>query len=145
VTRENRGQRSIGLRDSTGTGGDQKFCGTLGHTTEPDTGGLIYMRARWMDPVTGRFVSEDPARDGENWYGYVGGNPVSHTKNRGQRPIMHQSFVRIGWRKTAVERAFSSAAWYSGGGSHIMLDELEVWLRWLCAEPLRDENQSRSI
>ncbi len=37
------------------------FVGALGHPTEDDTG-LIYMRARWMDPVTGTFVSEDPAR-----------------------------------------------------------------------------------
>jgi len=70
-----------GLRDSTGTGGDQKFCGSLGHAQEDSTGptgsGLIYMRARWMDPVTGRFVSEDPAYDGLNWYAYCGNNPVN--------------------------------------------------------------------
>ena len=53
------------------------FVGNLGHTTEPDTGGLVYMRARWMDPVTGRLLSEDPARDGANWFGYCGSSPAS--------------------------------------------------------------------
>ena len=53
------------------------FVGNLGHTTEPDTGGLVYMRARWMDPVTGTFLSEDPARDGANWFAYCGGDPVN--------------------------------------------------------------------
>ena len=51
------------------------FVGNLGHTTEPDTGGLVYMRARWMDPVTGRFLSEDPAFHGANWFAYCGANP----------------------------------------------------------------------
>ncbi|MCX6360506.1 MAG: RHS repeat-associated core domain-containing protein [Armatimonadetes bacterium] len=54
----------------------QAFVGALGHPTEDDTG-LIYMRARWMDPVTGTFVSEDPAQDGANWFGYCPTNPIT--------------------------------------------------------------------
>jgi len=38
--------------------------------------GLIYLRARYYDPSTGRFINEDPIRDGLNWYVYCGGNPV---------------------------------------------------------------------
>jgi RHS repeat-associated protein len=53
----------------------QKFCGSLGHTSEST--GLIYMRARYMDPATGRFVSEDPAKNGGNWLAYCGNNPVN--------------------------------------------------------------------
>ena len=30
------------------------------------------------DPVTGRFISEDPAFDGLNWYVYCGNNPISN-------------------------------------------------------------------
>jgi len=63
--------------DPSPTVGKHRFVGGLGHTTEPDTGGLIYMRARWMDPVTGRFISEDPGRDGANWYMYCRNNPVN--------------------------------------------------------------------
>jgi RHS repeat-associated protein len=58
------------------------YVGALGHPTEDETG-LIYMRARWMDPVTGTFVSEDPAQDGANWYGYCGGDPVNATDTSG--------------------------------------------------------------
>ena len=61
----------------------QAFVGALGHPTEDDTG-LIYMRARWMDPVTGTFVSEDPARQGENWFGYCGGSPVTRADRTGR-------------------------------------------------------------
>ena len=53
-----------------------RFVGSLGHTSEDETG-LIYMRARWMDPALGRFISEDPARDGANWFDYCRGNPVN--------------------------------------------------------------------
>jgi RHS repeat-associated protein len=42
---------------------------------DPDTG-LYYYNARWMDPDLGRFITEDPARDGQNWYAYVGNNPL---------------------------------------------------------------------
>ena len=36
----------------------------------------IYLRARSYDPLSGRFTQEDPAHDGENWYGYANSNPV---------------------------------------------------------------------
>ena len=39
--------------------------------------GFIYLRARYMDPQTGRFISEDPVGDGVNWYVYAAGNPVA--------------------------------------------------------------------
>jgi RHS repeat-associated protein len=45
--------------------------------------GEIYLRARTYDPVNGRFSSEDPARNGLNWYGYCGGNPISFADSSG--------------------------------------------------------------
>jgi RHS repeat-associated protein len=65
------------VRASTGGSGTKhKFVGAFSHPSEDETG-LIYMRARWYDPVTGRFASEDPAADGNNWYAYVGNNPTN--------------------------------------------------------------------
>jgi RHS repeat-associated protein len=52
------------------------FVGGLGHTRDQGTG-LTYMRARWYDPALGRFISEDPARDGANWFAYCRNNPVN--------------------------------------------------------------------
>jgi len=49
-----------------------RYCGEY-YDTETNT---IYLRARYYDPVTGRFSSEDPIRDGLNWYTYCIGNPV---------------------------------------------------------------------
>jgi RHS repeat-associated protein len=65
-----------GVRASGGSSTSKhRFVGSLGHASEDETG-LIYMRARWMDPAVGRFISEDPARDGGNWFDYCAGNPV---------------------------------------------------------------------
>jgi RHS repeat-associated protein len=64
------------VRTSSGTATTKhKFVGALGHPSDDETG-LIYMRARHYDPVCGRFVSEDPAGTGSNWFLYCADNPV---------------------------------------------------------------------
>jgi RHS repeat-associated protein len=47
--------------------------------------GLYYMRARYYDPVTSRFVSEDPIglAGGLNPYVFVGADPVNHADPTG--------------------------------------------------------------
>jgi len=47
-----------------------------GEYTDDETG-LIYLRARYYDSDIGRFISEDPAKDGLNWYVYCGNNPIA--------------------------------------------------------------------
>ncbi len=37
---------------------------------------LYYFNARWYDPKTGRFTTEDPIRDGINWFVYASNNPL---------------------------------------------------------------------
>ena len=44
---------------------------------------LYYFNARWYDSDIGRFISEDPARDGANWYGYAGCNPMVYVDRIG--------------------------------------------------------------
>jgi len=46
--------------------------------------GYIYLRARYYDPSIGRFVSEDPAFDGDNWYVYCGNDPVNRIDPSGE-------------------------------------------------------------
>jgi RHS repeat-associated protein len=72
-----------GVPRATGAPGTkQGYCGSLGHVTD-DTG-LVYMRARYYDPGTGRFVSEDPGAHGHNWYVYAGDNPVTMSDRTGK-------------------------------------------------------------
>ncbi len=49
--------------------------GYAGEYADTETGN-IYLRVRYYDPNTGRFTSEDPIKDGTNWYAYCGNNPV---------------------------------------------------------------------
>ena len=37
--------------------------------------GLYYLRNRYYNPELGRFMTEDPARDGLNWYIYCNNDP----------------------------------------------------------------------
>ena len=47
--------------------------------------GLYYDRARYLDPTTGRFLSEDPIgfKAGPNFYDYVGNNPNRYRDSTG--------------------------------------------------------------
>ena len=50
--------------------------------------GYIYLRARYYDVRDGRFISEDPAKDGLNWYVYCGNNPVNFVDPSGNDAII---------------------------------------------------------
>ena len=45
--------------------------------------GLIYSNARYYDPATGRFLTEDPSRKGANWYAYCENDPINKTDSTG--------------------------------------------------------------
>jgi RHS repeat-associated protein len=44
---------------------------------------LYYFNARWYDCELGRFTSQDPARDGVNWWIYCGNNPLKYVDPTG--------------------------------------------------------------
>ncbi len=55
------------------------------------TSGLLYARARWYDPRTGRFLTPDPLGSaGTSAYAYAGGNPVNNVDPSGM------AFVNLG-------------------------------------------------
>src|SRR6185312_1544884 len=83
------------VRSNSGTATSRHgFSGSLGHTGENETG-LIYMRARYMDPVVGRFVSEDPERSGKNWFEYASSNPVTSVDRSGKWPWLIQMILTL--------------------------------------------------
>ena len=47
-----------------------------GYQTDGDSG-LRLLGHRYYDSRTGRFISQDPAGDGDNWYAYCDNDPVS--------------------------------------------------------------------
>ncbi len=71
------------VQSSLGAG--RGYCANLGHSE--DETGLVYMRARYYEPASGRFISEDPSRDGVNWYLYADANPVNKVDENGEVSI----------------------------------------------------------
>lgn len=57
-----------------------------GKKPDNDTG-LYYFNARYYDPVTGRFITPDPNKDGVNWYVYCYNNPLRYKDQTGEIPI----------------------------------------------------------
>ena len=53
----------------------------------------IYLRARYYNPSIGRFTTEDPIKDGSNWYAYCGGNPVGFIDPNGFYEVTSQNVV----------------------------------------------------
>jgi len=69
-------------RASTGsTTNPFRYVGALGYYTEPDLG-LAYVRARWLRPGTGSWLSLDPV-EGEARYAYVGSSPTGRADPAG--------------------------------------------------------------
>ncbi|TDX51140.1 RHS repeat-associated core domain-containing protein [Orenia marismortui] len=76
----------FGMVRST-TGSFNTKLGFIGRSQGSITG-LTYIRARYYDGSVGIFTKVDPIRDGLNWYGYAGGNPVNYVDNNGMEYIM---------------------------------------------------------
>ena len=61
-----------------------RYCGEYADSES----GLVYLRARYYDSVIGAFVSEDPAKDGLNWYVYCSSDPVNYWDCYGLSPSL---------------------------------------------------------
>ena len=55
---------------------------------QTDENGLLYMRARYYNPMTRRFINADPIgfEGGLNWYAYAGGDPLGYVDPTGLYP-----------------------------------------------------------
>ena len=65
---------------------------------DDDESGLAYMRARYYEAGSGRLASEDPARDGYNWFAYAWNNPINNVDHSG----------KVIWTLTDLAAAFIS-------------------------------------
>jgi len=63
-----------------GSGAVNTQTGFAGASTPSQSSGFTYMRNRWYDPQTGRFLTQDPIglAGGVNLYAYAGNNPISY-------------------------------------------------------------------
>jgi RHS repeat-associated protein len=94
--------------------------GGLGHPSEDETG-LVYMRARWMDPVIGRFASEDPARQNTNWFIYARNNPTRYVDPDGKADI---EYIRLIVERLESNLNFGLAAVGDGRLGMAMLEAI---------------------
>ena len=75
----------ITLETSPSYGGNVKWTGVW---RDPGTG-LQYNQARWYDPATHRWLTQDPLADAggsSNWYEYTKNDPLNMTDSSGLRP-----------------------------------------------------------
>jgi len=96
-----------------------RYCGEY---FDKETGN-IYLRARYYDPLTSRFISEDPARQGTNWYIYANNNPILYIDPSGMVYIIAWSYGssdladytdengNVDWAKFTSEDSFARAAY----------------------------------
>jgi RHS repeat-associated protein len=72
-----------------------------------DATGLIYFNARYYDPIVGRFVTEDPARNRLNWYAYCENDPVNLMDPTG---LKQQYSWEIGKKEAGKTSAYNRIA-----------------------------------
>ncbi|MBI1877523.1 MAG: hypothetical protein HYR94_04710 [Chloroflexi bacterium] len=98
------------------TGSGQSIFGYTGEQTDPT--GLVYLRARYYNPATGRFLTADsvvpdPLRSGGwNRYAYVGNNPINYIDPDGHsfRPFcVFGKDPKTGQCRTLLPPAFGTA------------------------------------
>ena len=87
-------------KSGTATTNSQTYTGR-----EDDGAGLYYYRARYYNPVLGRFVSEDPIGlgGGVNSYSYVLGRPIEYSDPFGLVGDGHHIFPRQNWGEYSSE------------------------------------------
>ena len=84
----------------------QQYCANLGHRADDETG-FIYMRARYYEPSTARFLSEDLARHGLNSYSYSSNNPVDRSDESGQLDGWTGGWGAIGMTAATIAGCFA--------------------------------------
>ena len=87
-----------------------RHVANLGHQMD-DESGLVYMRARYYEAGSGRFISEDAAKYGWNWYAYASNDPVNRFDYSGNEDydLTHNSNFLAGL--IVIAMAINAAIW----------------------------------
>ncbi len=84
-----------GTRIGASTGDPKnRYCGKLGHQQD-DESGLIYMKSRYYEAGSGRFISQDLSRDGVNWFSYCSNNPIDRVDSNGRESLDAREVTEI--------------------------------------------------
>jgi RHS repeat-associated protein len=96
--------------------------GFTGEQVDSETG-FIYLRARYMDPSTGRFISQDPiglAGGDVNLYGYVGNHPTNSVDPTGLLEYVQE--FDLSWLLGTTLPVSAAAALMSA-----IVDDFSLW------------------
>jgi len=100
----------------------QKYCGNLGHKYDA-TSGLTYMRARYYEAETGRFISEDHHAEGLNWYSYAHNNPINFGDASGNDVFNLQAELLALFQKAMLMTdPLLRVAWFSKAAFDVTMD-----------------------
>ena len=77
------------------------YSGFAGY--QEDETGLQLLGHRYYDSSTGRFITRDPIKDGRNWYGYCGNNPVSYIDSEGLSQDSVNATIREALRRAVTK------------------------------------------
>jgi RHS repeat-associated protein len=116
-----------------------RYCANLGHTQD-DESSLIYMRARYYEPSSGRFMSEDPKHDGSNWYVYAKNKPISGIDPSGQFTLFDLGIAITEQMRLRAQQAAALAVALQKCGSKIQetVGAYNFRLSVLCQEVIDD-------
>jgi len=116
--------------------GNKDDQGFTGHISDNDTG-LIYMQARYYDPVIGRFYSNDPVDavshlsneegiKGFNRYSYAVNNPYKYTDPDGKAICGGACVIGVGvlsYKAYKIYKAYRLGAVAAGTATAVVLNE----------------------
>jgi RHS repeat-associated protein len=95
---------------------EQGYVANLGHRADPESF-LTYMRARYYEPMSGRFISQDRACDGFNWYAYAENSPVVRHDGTGNWASEAADWFFLGGLLFAVVSFFALFHGLTGGSA----------------------------
>jgi hypothetical protein len=75
-----------------------------------------HFNARWYDAQTARFISEDPVRDGGNWFAYVGNKPLKYVDPTGLLTDYNEFYGDVD-ENTFQNAQYNPQSNFSGQGS----------------------------